>query len=533
VERVEKAMNETIADTQRCVIYARVSTKAQAEEEIPIQGQIKECELFAQSRGWQVVQVYQDAGFSGGTVDRPAFQSMLSDANKKPRPFDIILTWRTNRLFRNLEMRLTYTRVLGYADVKIVSLNEPSLEGSNGRLVEHVMGAFDEHLRSQISEDTLRGMKLVARNGFSTGGIPPRGYRNDRRETGNTKANGDKEMRTVWVPDDVWAPKVLIAFQMYEEGKTLAEIAAVTHITAAKNGLSTLLRNRAYLGLRIYNATRRASLQDKKYKRIKNKQDDVIIIQGAHSPIVPLDLFNRVQTILDQRRPKIGQRKQSPNNYVLSGILWCKEHDVPYTGHTTGDTFYYACSLRKKLGKEAVPCAWLKKEKAESFVISTLKTKIFTFQTIREGLEHLQKEAAIARQQDDSEMKETTVQITETELKISRLIKAISQGVDAATVQVAINDFSRELKNLRNRLAHLEKERDRAMRLPAITDAAVADVMLKLQNMLETTDPQELKSILSHFIEKIEIAGDNATFFYTFGEIKKEIVPSNGDPEGI
>jgi hypothetical protein len=58
-------------------------------------------------------------------------------------------------------------------------------------------------------------------------------------------------------------------------------------------------------------------------------------------------------------------------------------------------------------------------------------------------------------------------------------------------------------------------------------------MILKVHKILETPDPHELKLILSHFIEKIEIAGDTATFFYTFGEINKEIVPTNGDPEGI
>ncbi len=333
------------------------------------------------------------------------------------------------------------------------------------------------------------------------------------------------------MPDADMAPSVLKAFQMYADGKTLAEIAATTHITAAKNGLSTLLRNRAYLGERIYNTTRRASMQEKKYKRLKNKADDFVITHGTHEAIVPEDLFYRVQAILDQRRPKMGQRKQSPNNYTLSGILWCKEHDVPYTGHTTGTTYYYACKKRKELGRKSVPCPWMKKDNAEKYVIDILKTKIFTRKLIREGLEQLQKENALARKQDDTEIKATAAQIADIELKLSRIWQTVEKGVPAP--DALIEQRNKELTDQRIRFAELEKQRDQALKIPAVTDAAVADVMLKLQTVLETTDPRELKAIISRFIEKIEISGNTATFFYTFGEAKKEIVPTDGDPEGI
>jgi site-specific DNA recombinase len=526
-------MTETKVETLRCAIYTRVSTQMQAEDEIPIQGQVEECEKYAQSKGWQVVKVYSDSGFSGGTIDRPGFQDMYHAAKEKPRPFDIVLTWRSNRLFRDVEARLAYSRMFRSAGVRIVTMHEPEYEGATGRLAETIFGAIDEYYRSQTSEDTLRGMKLVARHGYSTGGRPPRGYRNDRQPTGRKKDNGDTEMRTIWVPDSDMAQSVLKAFQMYAEGKTLAEIAEATKITAAKNGLSTLLRNRAYLGMRIYNTTRRRSLQEKKHFREKNNPDDMVIVHHDHDAIVPEELFYRVQARIDQRRPKIGQRKTSPNNYILSGILWCKEHDVPYAGHTTGTAYYYACQLRKKLGKKSVNCLWLKKEEAETFVLNILKTKIFTRRLIREGLEHLQKENAKARQQDDTELSATKAKIADAELKVSRLIKAITSGVEASAVEGAINGFNQELQGLRIHLTELEKQRDRAMKIPAITDANVVDVMLKLQTMLETTDPKELKTILSHFIEKIEIDGKKATFYYTFTEPRNEIVLTTGDPEGI
>jgi len=75
-------------------ICRRISTKMQADGEIPIEGQIDECREFAQDSSWEIVQVYQDAGYSGGTDEHPAFHEVYAAArDNKPSPFDTVLTW--------------------------------------------------------------------------------------------------------------------------------------------------------------------------------------------------------------------------------------------------------------------------------------------------------------------------------------------------------------------------------------------------------------------------------------------------------
>jgi site-specific DNA recombinase len=458
---------------------------------------------------------------------------MYAAAKEKPRPFDIVLTWRSNRLFRDVEARLAYSRMFRSAGVRIATLHEPEYEGSTGRLAETIFGAIDEYYRSQTSEDTLRGLKLVARHGYSTGGRPPTGYRNERKATGKIKANGELEHRTVWVLDADMAPSVVKAFELYAQGKTMAEIAEATHIAAAKSSLSTLLRNRAYLGERIYNTTRRASLQEKKYHRVKNKPDDFVMVQGTHDALVSQDLFYRVQALLDHRRPKRqGRQTFRARDYTLSGLLWCSEHDVAYVGQSNGALSYYACGMRNKLGKDKASCPWMKKEIMEAFVLDTLRTRIFNRKVVREGLEALQADNTRARQQDDSQLKGTEASIAETKVKISRLIKAIEQGVDVAAVQPAINAAHRELEGQQLAYAELEKQRERALKIPVVTEAAVTEVLTNLKAVLDTTEPKELKAIVGRFIERIEIAGTKATFKYTFGESATENYASQWRPRG-
>jgi hypothetical protein len=75
-----------------------------------------------------------------------------------------------------------------------------------------ILAAVDEYLSYQIGEDTLRGMKTLARQGFSPRGQPPKGYRIHREPVG-IKKNGEPRFRSVWEPDPEWRDKALQAFK--------------------------------------------------------------------------------------------------------------------------------------------------------------------------------------------------------------------------------------------------------------------------------------------------------------------------------
>jgi hypothetical protein len=316
-------------------------------------------------------------------------------------------------------------------------------------------------------------------------------------------------------------------------GKTSVEIVEATHIVSAKNGLSTLLRNRAYIGERIYNTTRRASLSEKKYFRMKNELESVIIVPDSHIPIVDRELFDKVQAIMDSKRPKQGQRKYTKHEYILSGLLWCKKHDCAYSGHTTGAALYYACASRKKLGKKLSPCPWLKKEAIEQFILDSVKTAILTPDIIRRGLEIIQAEESRNRREDDTEQKELRLQLTQSNIELNRCYEAIRKGVNADAMAAPINELHEKINRFDKRLAELEKEHEKALKLPAITDSMVNDILEKTRAMLDTTDRKELKTALGHFIDRIEVDGSNISIEWGFKKPTRQFVPSIGDPGAL
>jgi len=82
-----------MSSTKRAALYVRVSTDAQT-----LENQIRELRQVARRRGWDVVEVYSDAGISGakGRNGRPGLDSMLKDASR--RKFDIVMAWAIARL---------------------------------------------------------------------------------------------------------------------------------------------------------------------------------------------------------------------------------------------------------------------------------------------------------------------------------------------------------------------------------------------------------------------------------------------------
>jgi site-specific DNA recombinase len=324
----------------RAVIYARVSTEAQAEEEVPLTAQVNECEEYIRAHGWDLVEVIRDGGISGRTDERPGFQRMIAMAKEKPRPFDVIVAWKANRLSRKLEHRLTYQALLRRRGVKVVLVKEPEFDGALGFLVESVLAVVDEFLTLQIGEDTLRGQKEIARQGYSAGGRPPKGYRSARKVVG-LKRSGETITRTAWEPDPEWKDHALEAFQMAADGRSFTEIVRSTGVVANKSSLSTYLHNRAFIGDRVYNKQRHV---DTKAIRVNNPHEDWVVVHNAHEAIVPEELFNRVQEILSKKKRSNFNERSLRSDYLLSGLLWCPKHQCHYVGWANHEREYYACS---------------------------------------------------------------------------------------------------------------------------------------------------------------------------------------------
>lgn len=312
-------LNFSTPETRTAVIYCRVSTVRQADDELPIQSQRQRCEDKASALGATVLRVYADEGISGQSDSRPAFQqAILYCETHAPTYF---VTWSTSRFARNRLDAQLYKRRLGKAGVTLVYASmEIDRDSDGGWLTEGIMELFDEFTSKQVAADTRRSMIKAAQAGYRCGGTPPYGY------------------QAVPAPDDprrrrlvIQPAEAAIAHRLFElraQGHGARSIAITLndegHFNRRhrwnKTSILALLRNQAVLGHIVFGRVVRADGQ-----RYHAKPEDWIVVP-AHPPIIDRSLWDLVQQLLDHdaANTQPDHPRGSPHStYLFTGLLRC------------------------------------------------------------------------------------------------------------------------------------------------------------------------------------------------------------------
>ena len=153
------------SSTKRAALYVRVSTDSQT-----VENQIRQLRQIAKRRGWDVVEVYKDAGISGakGRNGRPGLDAMLTDASR--RKFVILMAWAIDRLGRSLSDLLGTIQHLEACGVDLY-LDQQAIDTTTpmGKLVFQIAGAFAEFERAMIRQRINAGLKRAVAQGVKLG----------------------------------------------------------------------------------------------------------------------------------------------------------------------------------------------------------------------------------------------------------------------------------------------------------------------------------------------------------------------------
>lgn len=119
----------------KAVIYARYSSDSQNESSI--EGQLRECQEYAEKQGYTVLTTYIDRALSAKTDNRPEFQRMIKASAKGL--FDVIIVWKIDRFARNRFDSATYRAILKRNGVNVVSAKESISDGPEGIILEAIL----------------------------------------------------------------------------------------------------------------------------------------------------------------------------------------------------------------------------------------------------------------------------------------------------------------------------------------------------------------------------------------------------------
>ena len=411
------------------VIYARYSSDNQREESI--EGQIRECTAYAEKNGITVVKHYIDRALSAKTDNRPDFQQMIKDSEK--RLFDIVLVWKLDRFARNRYDSAHYEYQLERNHVKLVSATEPISDSPAGIMVKSMLTGMAEYYSAELSEKVVRGMTENVLKGKYNGGTIPIGFKVDEEK--------------FFQVDPLKAPFVVEAFQRYNDGATMKELmnwlndSGVTTNRNQKftyNSVQTLLTNKRYIG--------------------ENHFKDIVMPDSIPA-IVDKDLFEEVQQKI-KKNSRAPARHKAEDDYLLTTKLFCGMCGAMMfgecgTGRNKVVHHYYKCATAKRFKtckKKTVRKEWL-----EDLVVAE------TMKLIQDDavIDAIVAEVMELQDQENTTLPLLEKQMREVENGIENMLNAIQAGVLTNSTKLRLEKLEAQQKELEIRIAEEKIARPR------------------------------------------------------------------------
>jgi DNA invertase Pin-like site-specific DNA recombinase len=302
---------------RRCAIYTRKSSEEGLEQDFnSLQAQREACEAFIKSQhgeGWRLVRAaYDDGGFSGGTMERPALQRLLADI--RDRVIDVLVVYKVDRLTRSLADFAKMVELFDAHAVSFVAVTQQfNTTSSMGRLTLNVLLSFAQFEREVTGERIRDKIAASKRRGMWMGGTVALGYDvSDHRQVINpAEAETVKgifqrylELRSVrLLKDDLDRRGIISKIRLSRNGNRSGGKAF------SRGALYELLSNPVYVG------------------EIRHRKERH---PGQHEPIMDRDLWERVQRQLRDQAARGRTRAIKAGPSPLAGKLFDKNGECLY-----------------------------------------------------------------------------------------------------------------------------------------------------------------------------------------------------------
>ena len=295
--------------TIRCAIYTRKSSEEGLEQEFnSLQAQREACEAFIDSQrheGWICLRAsYDDGGFSGATMDRPALRQLLADI--AAGRVDTVVVYKIDRLTRSLADFAKIVEILDARGASFVSVTQQfNTTTSMGRLTLNVLLSFAQFEREVIGERIRDKIAASKKKGMWMGGVPPLGY-------------GVQDRKLVMIDSE--ADTVRLIFRRYAELGSVRLLQAELEARGIRSKSWTSVSGRLVGGKPFSRGALYLMLQNRIYRgEIVHKGQ---FHPGEHTPIVDQPLWDAVQEQLagNTARHRCGGRTRQPS--LLTGMLF-------------------------------------------------------------------------------------------------------------------------------------------------------------------------------------------------------------------
>jgi site-specific DNA recombinase len=488
----------------RCAIYTRKSTDENLDRDFSSLDAQRECgEAFIRSQaseGWRCApDRYDDGGFTGGNMERPALRRLLADI--EAGRVDSVVVYKVDRLSRSLLDFAKMMEVFEKHNVSFVSVTQQINTGTSmGRLMMNVLLSFAQFEREIIGERTRDKIRAARRKGKWAGGHPILGY--DIDPLGFKLVVNEEE-----------AVQVRMIFDLYLQHESLIpvveELAKCGWLNKrwttrkglvrggrpfTKTSLHKLLTNVAYIG------------------RIRYKAE---IHDGEHVGIVDPDVWQRVQTILRRNGVSGGALVRNRFGALLKGLLRCVPCDramVPSITTRSGTRRYryYTCSHAQKCGWASCPSKAVPAGQLEKLVLQQIRAigqdPAVVAETFAQA--EAQANARVAELEVERKALERDLAAWNGDVQRVAMQGAENQVARLAELQDRIRAAEQRLTEVREEVAAYERER--------LTECDVEKALAGFDPVWQALTPREQTRIVQLLVQRVDYDGARGKVAITF-----------------
>jgi len=322
--------------TVRCAIYTRKSSEEGLEQEFnSLQAQREACEAFIASQrheGWACLATrYDDGGFSGATMDRPALRRLLADITAGR--VNTIVVYKIDRLTRSLADFAKIVEILDARGASFVSVTQQfNTTTSMGRLTLNILLSFAQFEREVIGERIRDKIATSQRKGMWMGGIPPLGYRAQ-----------DGKLFVIESEAEI----VRAVFRRYAELGSVRLLKGELEARGIKSKSWTTVSGRRVGGKPFSRGALYLMLQNRLYRgEIVHKRQSYL---GEHMPIIDQPLWNAVQAQLAANNAERNSGTHTRQPSLLAGMLFDGDGNRMTPTHATKNGMRYRYYVSRPL----------------------------------------------------------------------------------------------------------------------------------------------------------------------------------------
>ncbi len=508
--------------------------------------------------------IFEDEGFSGGNLNRPAFQQMLSAA--RSHELSSIVVYRLDRISRNISDFSTLIEELSRLGVAFISIREQFDTGTPmGRAMMYIASVFSQLERETIAERIRDNMHELAKTGRWLGGNTPTGYCCESVQAVTVDGKTRKACKLKLVPEEGELVKKIYALYAQTNSLSKTEAELLRQGVKTKTGrdftrfsIKSILQNPVYLiadqdayqffidrkadlfsaqsdfdgthGMLAYNRTD----QEKGRATIYLPVDQWIVTVGQHEGLIPGREWVKVQASLEQNRSK-SYRKPRSNQALLTGLLFCScgSRMYPKTSKRLGadgqPLYTYIC--KRKEHSQGSQCAQknLSGNRLDAAVIEEIKGLAEDKAAFLSQLEKSKSFYSGDRTGYDEQLAGLRKECADVESKLTALVDSLVELDSAAAKnQVAkrIDELTAQKETLQARITELE-----GLTAQHSLSGEEFDLIAQLLSVFRTTidllSVEEKRAAIRTIVQKVVWDGNLAhvVLFGAEGDVDYTTVP--------